>query len=174
MLYELEGIAPKLIGAGHFIADSADVIGQVELHDNSSVWFNVVIRGDKDLISIGARSNIQDGSVLHVDPGCPMHIAEGVTVGHKVMLHGCRIGANSLVGINSVILNNAVIGENCLIGANSLITEGKVIPPGSVVMGSPGKVVKQLTEAEIEILGLSAQHYVDNARLYSQGLKPIN
>jgi carbonic anhydrase/acetyltransferase-like protein (isoleucine patch superfamily) len=153
-----------------FVAPNATLIGSVIMHPGSSVWFNVVARGDNDPITIGEDSNVQDGSVLHTDPGVPLTIGRGVTVGHKVMLHGCTIGDYSLIGINAVILNRAKIGRFCIIGANALITEGKEIPDGSMVMGSPGKVVRQLTEEERKRLELSAQGYVDNARRYLRDL----
>ncbi len=156
----------------HFIADSAVVIGSVLLKKNASVWFNAVIRGDNELITIGENSNVQDGSVLHTDPGCPLVIGANVTVGHKVMLHGCTIGDGSLIGINAVVLNGAKIGRNCLIGANALITEGKEIPDGSLVMGAPGKVVRPLSAEQIKGLEVSAMHYVENYRRYLKSLSP--
>jgi len=156
----------------YWVADSAMVIGSVLLRNNASVWFNAVLRGDNELITIGENSNVQDGSVLHTDPGCPIVIGANVTIGHKVMLHGCEIGDNSLIGINAVVLNRVRIGRNCLIGANALITEGKEIPDNSMVLGAPGKVVRQLTEAEINGLRMGAAHYVANARRYRAGLRP--
>lgn len=173
MLYALSLGQPELKSEDCYIADNATVIGRVVMEAGSSVWFNVVIRGDNDLIHIGARSNIQDGAILHTDPGFPLHVGEGVTVGHKVMLHGCRIGANSLIGINSVVLNGAEIGENCLIGANALIPEGKKIPDGSLVMGSPGRVIRSLEPQEIERLKLSAEVYVQNALRYRSEFRPV-
>jgi len=152
MIYRLGEKKVELNGDNHFIADNATVIGSVTLENDTSVWFNVVIRGDNDPITIGEGTNIQDGSVLHTDAGIPMAIGEYVTVGHKVMLHGCTIGDNTLIGINAVVLNRAVIGKNCIIGANSLIPEGKVIPDNSLVMGSPGKVVKQVTEGHVQVI----------------------
>lgn len=171
MIYQLDDKKVVLKGEGHFIAPSADVMGDVTLHEGVSVWFNVVIRADKDSITIGAGTNIQDGAVLHVDPGYPMQVGAGVTVGHKVMLHGCTVGDNSLVGINAVVLNGAKIGRNCLIGANSLVVENMEIPDGSMVFGSPAKIRRPLTEAEIEGLKLSAQHYVGNGRFFRENLK---
>jgi carbonic anhydrase/acetyltransferase-like protein (isoleucine patch superfamily) len=153
-----------------FVAPNATLIGSVILHEHSSVWFNVVIRGDNDPIVIGPESNIQDGSVLHTDEGVPLTVGRGVTVGHKVMLHGCTIGDYSLIGINAVVLNRARIGANCIIGANTLITEGKEIPDGSMVMGSPGKVIRQLTDVERSRLMASAAGYVVNARRFLNGL----
>lgn len=173
MLYELDGQRPQVEGDGHFIADSAVVIGDVILRPDSSVWFNVVIRADNATITIGEGSNVQDGSVLHVDPGYPLEVAENVTIGHKVMLHGCKVGANSLIGINAVVLNGSVIGENCIIGANALLTENSVIPDGSVVMGSPGKVVKTLTDEQREGLKKSAENYIKNAARYRTTLKKV-
>lgn len=154
-----------------FVAPNAVVIGSVILKHNANVWFNVTIRGDNDLITIGENSNIQDGSVLHTDPGIKLTIGRDVTVGHLVMLHGCTIGDNSLIGIKSVILNHASIGKNCIIGSNSLITEGKTIPDNSLVMGSPGKVVRQVKEEEIANLKRTAQHYVDNFKRYQRDLQ---
>jgi carbonic anhydrase/acetyltransferase-like protein (isoleucine patch superfamily) len=171
MVYSLGNRKVEYKTNDYFIANSATVIGSVIIENNVSVWFNVVIRADNDVIHIGENTNIQDGSILHVDDNTPLTIGKDVTVGHKVMLHGCSIGNNTLIGMNSVILNNAKIGKNCLIGANSLITEGKVIPDGSIVMGSPGKVVGQLTEKQIENLKHSAEHYVANFKKYKANLK---
>ncbi len=168
-LYSLGNKQPSL-GHGVWIADNATVIGDVRLGDNASVWWSAVLRGDNDPISIGANSNIQDGSVLHTDDGVPLTMGANVTVGHLVMLHGCTIGDGALIGIKSVILNGATIGANSIIGANSLIPEGKVIPERSLVMGSPGKVVRELTDEEVARLQWSAQHYVENARRYRAGL----
>lgn len=169
MLLQLDDRRVRAEG-DYWVADSAMVIGSVLLRNNASVWFNAVLRGDNDLITIGENSNVQDGSVLHTDPGCPIVIGANVTIGHKVMLHGCEIGDNSLIGINAVVLNRAKIGRNCLIGANALITEGKEIPDNSMVLGAPGKVVRQLTEAEIAGLRMGAVHYVANAQRYRAGL----
>ncbi len=173
MLYEIDGLKPELNGDGHFIAESAAVIGQVRMMPYTSVWFNAVLRADVDTITIGEGSNIQDGSVLHVDAGFPLEIGKNVTVGHKVMLHGCTVGNNSLIGINAVVLNGAKIGENCIIGANALVTENSVIPDGSVVMGSPGKVVKTLTDKQRAGLRTSAENYVKNAARYATTLRPL-
>lgn len=169
LLYELDGTRVRAEGA-HFVADNAVVVGNVLLKTNASVWFNAVLRGDAELITIGENSNVQDGSVLHTDPGYPLDIGSNVTIGHKVMLHGCQIGDNSLIGINAVVLNGAKIGRNCLIGANALITEGKEIPDNSMVMGSPGKVVRQLSEAQIAGLTMSAKHYVKNGQRFAAGM----
>lgn len=155
------------------MADNASVMGNVILEENASVWFNAVLRGDNDPITIGENSNIQDGSVLHTDIGCPLNIGKDVTVGHMVMLHGCTIGDETLIGIGSTILNRAVIGKNCIIGAHALIPEGKVIPDNSLVMGAPGKVVKELRDEQIMLIKGSAQVYVDNWQRFKKGLKPI-
>ena len=157
-----------------YVAPSAQVIGSVRLLAAASVWFNAVIRGDTDWIEIGRGSNIQDGSVIHTDPGVPVRIGADVTVGHMAFLHGCSVGDGSLVGINAVILNKAVIGKNCIIGANALIPEGKIIPDRSLVVGSPGRVIRELSDAEVEHLKWNASHYVDNARLYAQELRAID
>ena len=172
MIYELNGKKPECNG-DHWIAESADVIGNVVLGDQVSIWFNAVLRGDNDPITVGRASNIQDGSVLHTDIGYPLTIEEGVTVGHKVMLHGCSIGKNSLIGINSVVLNGARVGKNCLVGANSLIPEGKEIPDGSLVMGSPAKVIRQLDERAIEGLRISSQNYIANYKRFREDAKII-
>jgi len=166
MLYQLDNEKPT-ISDTTYIAPGAHVIGNVVCHPQSSIWFNVVVRADCDRIEIGAQSNIQDGCVLHTDVGYPLMIGTGVTVGHKVMLHGCKIGDYSLIGINAVVLNGASIGNYCLIGANTLVTENMVIPDYSVVMGSPAKVVKTLPEAAQAQLRASAAHYVTNAERFS-------
>ena len=173
MIYTLEGRAPTFLSPDYFIADSATVIGSVTLHPNASVWFNCVLRGDTDELIIGENTNIQDGSVLHTDPGIKLRIGRDVTVGHMVMLHGCEIGDNTLIGIKSVVLNGARIGKNCLIGANTLITEGKQIPDGSLVMGSPGKVVRPVTPQEIQMITASSAHYVENAKRYLKHLRAM-
>jgi carbonic anhydrase/acetyltransferase-like protein (isoleucine patch superfamily) len=172
MLFSLGDTRVEITGEDYFVAHNATVVGNVRLENNASIWFNAVIRGDNELITVGENSNIQDGSVLHTDPGVPLVIGKNVTVGHKVMLHGCTIGDNSLIGINSVILNGAKIGKNCLIGANSLVTEGKEIPDGSLVMGSPAKVIKQLTPLQQEGLRRSAETYVQNFKRFKQEMKP--
>lgn len=174
-IYELDGVSPKLPENGeYYVAPGAHVMGNVILHEQSSVWFGAVLRGDNDVIEIGARSNVQDNSVLHTDPGAPLHIGEDVTIGHQVMLHGCAIGEGSLIGIGATVLNRAVIGKNCIIGAHALITEGKVIPDNSLVMGSPGKVVKTLSEPQVAMLKMSAQVYVKNAQRFKASLKQID
>jgi len=163
----------ELRGAQHFIAYDATLVGDIVLEDNVSVWFKVVIRAENDRVQIGEGCNIQDGSVLHVDPGYPMKLERRVTIGHKVMLHGCAIGEGTLVGINSVVMNGARIGRNSLIGANSLIAEGKEIPEGVLVLGSPGKVVRDLKQEEKDYLLKIAQGYVDRGRYYNANLKQI-
>jgi carbonic anhydrase/acetyltransferase-like protein (isoleucine patch superfamily) len=170
MHYDLGSRRLRMLGDGHYIAPNAVVIGDVVLEDCASVWFNVVIRGDNDTIRLGARSNVQDGSVLHTDAGVKLVLGPSVSVGHLVMLHGCSIGEGSLIGIKSVILNDAVIGRECLIGANTLVPERKVIPDRSLVLGSPGKVVRTLTDDEVAGLYRIAEHYVDNAARYRRDL----
>lgn len=171
-IYELDGVRPEA-DPESWVADSAVVLGRVKLLKGASVWFGATLRGDNDPIIIGENSNIQDGSVLHTDVGVPLTIGRDVTVGHLVMLHGCSIGDNTLIGIGSIILNGAKIGKNCLIGANTLITEGKEIPDGSMVMGAPGKVVRELSEPQIQMITMSAHHYADNWKRYAKGLKRI-
>ncbi|QWD90569.1 gamma carbonic anhydrase family protein [Polynucleobacter sp. MWH-Braz-FAM2G] len=172
-IFELDGNVPQL-SEGAWVAESAEVIGKVELHQDASIWPKVVIRGDNDLIQIGAGSNVQDASVLHTDPGYPLMIGRGVTVGHQVMLHGCRIGDGSLIGIGAVILNGAKIGKNCLVGAGALVTEGKEFPEGSMILGSPAKAVKQLTSEQIKGIHDIAERYVQNAQRYVKTLKKIS
>jgi carbonic anhydrase/acetyltransferase-like protein (isoleucine patch superfamily) len=169
-MYSLGKRKIQFEGKPAFIAPNATLIGSIIIHENSSIWFNVVIRADNDKIIIGENTNIQDGSVLHVDANYPLTIGKNVTVGHKVMLHGCSIGDNTLVGINAVVLNGAKIGNNCLIGANALIPENMVIPDGSMVIGCPGKVKRSLSEQEIKMLELSAAHYVHNGKHYETEL----
>ncbi len=174
-MYELDGVSPQVPGSGNFwVAENATVLGDVILHENASVWFNAVLRGDNDPITIGENSNVQDGSVLHTDVGCPLTIGRDVTIGHMVMLHGCTIGDESLIGIGTTVMNRAVIGKNCIIGAHSLIPEGKVIPDNSLVMGAPGKVVKQLSPEQIMLIKGSAQVYVDNWKRFKTGLKRLD
>jgi carbonic anhydrase/acetyltransferase-like protein (isoleucine patch superfamily) len=172
-VFDLGERRPKLPPEGRFwIAPGAVVVGRVELKADSSVWFGAVLRGDNDPITVGEGSNIQDHSILHTDEGVPLTIGAGVTVGHRAMLHGCVVGDNSLIGIGAVILNGAVIGRDCLIGAGSLITERKTIPDRSLVMGSPGKVVRELNDTEVQMLQLSALHYVENWKRYARDLRP--
>ena len=171
-LYALADLSPT-VDADAWVAPDANVIGNVVLETGSSVWFGCTLRGDNELIKVGKGSNVQENSVFHTDPGCPLTIGENCTIGHKVMLHGCTIGDNSLVGMGATILNGAKIGKNCLIGAGALITENKVIPDGSLVMGAPGKVVRDLDAAAIAGLTASARHYQENARRFRTDLKPI-
>jgi carbonic anhydrase/acetyltransferase-like protein (isoleucine patch superfamily) len=173
MIYQLGNLSPS-IPKSCFIAPNASVIGNVELGDNTSVWFNVVIRADTAQIKIGKNSNIQDGSILHVDDGFPITIAQNVTVGHKAMLHGCFIDEGSLIGINAVVLNGARVGKNCLVGANALVTENMIIPDGSLVLGSPAKVIKQLDEKTKAMLEEGAAHYVHSNHQYKQELTQID
>ena len=171
MIYDLETARPTFVGE-YFVAKSADVIGQVAAGHDVSIWFNAVVRGDNDAITLGARCNIQDGAVLHSDPGYPLTLDEGVSVGHLAVLHGCTIGANTLVGMKSVILNGAVIGRECLIGAGSMVTGNKVIPDGSLVMGAPARVVRPLTDEEKAELRRVSESYVQRARRYRSHLTP--
>jgi carbonic anhydrase/acetyltransferase-like protein (isoleucine patch superfamily) len=171
-IYEFEGVAPS-IAESAWVADSAQVMGDVTLADDANVWFGVVMRGDTAPIKVGRGSNIQDQSVLHADQGMPCTVGEGVTVGHQVMLHGCTVGDHSLIGIGAVVLNGAKIGRECLVGAGSLVTEGKEFPDGSMILGSPARVVRQLTPEQIEGLRQSAQHYVANAQRFRSSLKKI-
>ena len=171
-VYEVAGKTPR-VHASAWIADSAEVMGDVRLDADASVWFGCVLRGDTEHIVIGVGSNIQDLSVLHADHGQPLTVGRHVTVGHKVMLHGCTIGDESLIGIGAVVLNGARIGRNCLVGAGSLVTEGKEFPDGSMIMGSPARVVRPLTPAQIEGVRGSARHYIDNARQFRATLKKL-
>jgi carbonic anhydrase/acetyltransferase-like protein (isoleucine patch superfamily) len=172
-LYSIGERRVVLRGAHHYIAPDASIIGSVTLEHEVSVWFNVVIRADNDPITIGEQTNVQDGSVLHVDPGYPMILGRRVTVGHKVMLHGCTVGDGSLIGINSVVMNGAKIGKSTLIGANTLIAEGKEIPDGVLVLGSPGKIVRELKQEEKDFLLKIADGYVQRSRFYQQNLREI-
>jgi carbonic anhydrase/acetyltransferase-like protein (isoleucine patch superfamily) len=167
MQYTLEDRKPELRGSEHFIAPSADVIGSVIMEDRSSVWFNAVLRGDNELIHLGEDTNVQDCSVLHTEPGCPVILGRGVTVGHLAMVHGCTVGNYSLIGIKAVVLDRARIGNYCLIGANALVTDGAEIPDRSLVLGSPGKVVRSLSDEEMEKLHSAAESYVQKLRRYS-------
>lgn len=171
-VFKLADKEPR-IAESAWIAPNATVIGDVRLGENCSIWWNATLRGDNDPIEIGANSNIQDGSVLHTDEGVPMKIGANVTVGHLVMLHGCTVGDGSLIGIGSVILNRAVIGKGCIVGANTLIPEGKVFPDHVLIVGSPGKVVRELSAEEVAHLQASAAHYVANAERYRQTLQPV-
>ena len=173
-IYALGDSKPQLPPQGEYwVAPSASVIGNVILHCNASVWFGAVLRGDNDPITVGPDSNIQDGSVLHTDMGSPLTLGRGVTVGHKAMLHGCEVGDYSLIGIGAVVLNGVKIGRNCIIGANALITEGKIIPDNSLVVGQPGKVVRERDPAHIAVLQMSAEHYVQNWKRFAAELRSL-
>ncbi len=171
-IYRIGKVTPQLPSVGdYWVAPSASVIGNVRLLRGASVWFGAVVRGDNELITIGENSQVQDGSVLHADPGLPLTVGRNVSVGHMAMLHGCTIRDNCLIGIKSVIMNGAVVGRNCLVGANTLIAEGKTIPEGSLVLGSPGKVVRQLSADEITQITGFADYYVQRFKLYRTALK---
>jgi carbonic anhydrase/acetyltransferase-like protein (isoleucine patch superfamily) len=172
VIYQLDDRKPTFRGE-YFVAQNAAVIGTVVMENNSSVWWNVTIRGDNDVITLGENVNVQDGSVIHTDGGVQVTLERNVSIGHLVMLHGCTVRENSLIGIGAIILNRVVVGKNCLIGAGSLIPEGKVIPDGSLVLGVPGKVVRALTPEEIAMNTWIAEHYVERAARYRQGLKVI-
>ncbi len=173
-LYKIDAIAPRLPAGGRYwIAPNAYVIGRVALDEDASVWFGCVLRGDNEWITVGARTNIQDNSILHTDPGYPLDIGADCTIGHGVILHGCAIGNNTLIGMGATILNGAKIGRNCLIGANALVTENKVFPDNSLIVGSPAKLLREL-DAEAAQRNLeSAQRYAANARRYAAGLELI-
>jgi carbonic anhydrase/acetyltransferase-like protein (isoleucine patch superfamily) len=171
MIASLGDREPVIEGSGHFIAPNASIIGSVRLRAGASIWFNAVLRGDNDWIEVGENSNIQDASVLHTDPGIVLKVGNNVTIGHRVMLHGCEIGDGSLVGIGSTVLNTAKIGKGCLVGAHSLVTEGKSFPDGVLIVGSPAKVVRDLTENEQKLLLQSATIYVANARRFVNDMK---
>ena len=170
--YALDGATPD-IGEDVYIAPGAHVIGRVALGARASVWFGAVLRGDNDPIRIGADSNVQDGAMIHADPGVPTTIGDGVTIGHHAIVHGATVGNRSLVGMGATLLNRAVIGADCIVGANALVTEGKSFPDGSLIVGSPARVLRPLTETEIAGLRLSAATYVANARRYATGLTPL-
>ncbi len=172
MIYALGDRRVEIRGSDYFVADNATVVGSVVIGHNVSIWFNCVVRGDNDVITIGDNCNIQDASVLHTDEGVKLTLERNVSVGHMVMLHGCHIGEGSLIGIKAVVLNGARIGRNCLIGANTLIPEGREIPDGSLVVGSPGKVIRQLTPEEIRKINWIADHYVENFKRYKTSLRP--
>jgi carbonic anhydrase/acetyltransferase-like protein (isoleucine patch superfamily) len=172
-LYAIGERRVQLVGDHHYVAHDATLVGDITLHHEVSIWFKVVIRAENDRITIGEGCNIQDASVLHVDPGYPMTLARNVSVGHKVMLHGCTIGEGSLIGINSVVMNGARIGKSTLVGANTLIAEGKEIPDGVLVLGSPGKIVRELKPEERDHLLKVARGYVERSRFYKTNLKEI-
>lgn len=174
-LYALDDHRPRFADpASIWIAPDAHVMGQVELGPDVSIWFAAVLRGDNEPIRIGARTNIQDGAILHTDPGFPLDLGEDVTIGHRAIVHGCTVGANSLIGMGATLLNGARIGRNCIVGANALVTEGKVFPDNSLIVGAPAKVVRNLDEAAAEALRTSAARYVANARRYAAGLRRID
>ena len=173
-IYDIDGRTPAFPADNdYWVAPTAVLVGDVVLESGASVWFGAIIRGDNERITIGQGSNVQENSVLHTDMGYPLTIGAGCTVGHRAMLHGCTIGDNSLIGMGATVLNGAVIGKNCLIGAGALITENKVIPDGSLVMGVPGKVVRELDEAAIQALTASAKHYAENATRFRRDLEPL-
>jgi carbonic anhydrase/acetyltransferase-like protein (isoleucine patch superfamily) len=171
-IYSLDEHTPRLAESA-WVADSAQVIGNVVLGEGASIWFGAILRGDTEPLTVGKGSNIQDGSVVHADRGFPMTLGENVTVGHKVMLHGCTVGDGSLIGIGAVLLNGAKIGKNCLVGAGALVTEGKEFPDGSMILGAPAKAVKQMTPEQITGMQWAAKHYVENAVRFKNGLKKI-
>jgi carbonic anhydrase/acetyltransferase-like protein (isoleucine patch superfamily) len=171
-VYELDGVAPTMAPSA-WVADSAQVMGKVDLAEDASIWFGTIVRGDSERIRIGKGTNVQDASVLHADAGVPLTLGENVSIGHQVMLHGCTIGDGTLIGIGAVVLNHAKIGKNCLVGAGSLVTEGKEFPDGSMILGSPARVARQLTPEQIAGLHGIAKHYVENAALFRRGLKKI-
>lgn len=171
-LYQLDELVPR-VAASAWVADSARVIGHVDLGDDVSIWFGAILRGDTEPLVIGDRSNVQDGAIVHADRGFPVVLGRDVTVGHQAVLHGCTVGDGSLIGIQAVVLNGAKIGRHCLVGAGALVTEGKDFPDGSMILGSPAKVVRSLTPEQVAGLERSAAHYVENARRFRDGLKPL-
>lgn len=171
-LYELDGKAPEFADEkSNWIAPDATIIGNVNIGRNVGIWFGTVIRGDNENITIGDDTNVQENTIMHTDPGLPLSIGEGCTIGHRALLHGCTIGNNSLIGMGAIILNGAKIGNNCLVGAGSLVTEGKEFPDNSLIVGSPAKAVRTLDDDAVNRLKLSAAHYVENARRFRKGLK---
>ena len=173
-LYSLNNISPSLPKGDFWISETAQIIGNVVIGNNTSIWFGAVIRGDNEPIVIGDNTNIQENTVIHVDKGADVNIGSGCTIGHKAIIHGCTIGNNTLVGMGTIILNNSYIGNNCLVGAGSLITEGKTFPDKTLIMGSPAKVIRNLTEEEIEQNKLSANHYIDNFKEFKNKLNKLN
>ena len=172
-VYSLDGVAPQLDDPDSiWIAPDAQVIGRVVLGRDVGIWFGAALRGDNETIAIGAGSNVQELTVMHTDPGFPLTIGQGCTIGHRAILHGCTIGDNSLIGMGAIVLNGARIGNNCLVGAGALVTEGKEFPDNSLIVGSPARVVRTLDAAAVERLKWSASHYVANARRFKAGLKP--
>lgn len=172
-LYELDGVRPQIADGFNWIAPTAVLVGRIIVGEGVGVWFGSVLRGDNEPITIGDDTNIQENCVMHTDHGYPLTIGKGCTIGHKAMLHGCTIGDNSLIGMGATVLNGATIGNNCMIGAGALVPEGKTIPDNSLVVGMPGKVIRQLDEAAINGLKASAQHYVENAKRFKAGLKEV-
>ncbi len=173
-IYELDGIRPEITEDFHWIAPTAIVIGNAIVHPDVSIWFGTTVRGDNEPIEIGAGTNIQENCVLHTDPGFPVNIGEGCTIGHKAMIHGCTIGRNSLIGMGATVLNGARIGDNCLIGAGALVPEGKEIPDNSLVVGMPGKVIRTLGDDSAQGLRGAAEIYIAKARIYAKSLKPVS
>ena len=171
-IYRLDEHTPRLADTA-WVADSAQVMGHVELAEDTSVWFGAILRGDNELLRVGKGSNVQDGAIIHSDPGFPVSLGENVSVGHRVMLHGCTVGDGSLIGIGAVVLNGAKIGRNCLVGAGALVTEGKEFPDGSMIIGSPAKAVRELAPEQIEGIRRGAAHYVQNAKRFKAGLRQI-
>jgi carbonic anhydrase/acetyltransferase-like protein (isoleucine patch superfamily) len=172
-IYSLDGVRPELPDSGnYFIAPDAVLIGRVKLEENASVWFTAVLRGDNELITVGQGSNVQDGCVLHTDPGFPLTIGAGCTIGHRVVLHGCTIGENSLIGMGAVLLNGAKVGRNSIVGAGALITEGKEFPDNSLLVGAPARAIRTLDEKAAQMLKLAARVYQERWPQYAKGLKP--
>lgn len=172
-IYQLGDEVPR-IASGAWVAESAQVIGRVQMGEGSSVWYGAVLRGDNEWLTLGDRVNVQDGSVLHSDPGFPLVLDDDVSIGHLVMLHGCTVGEGSLIGIKAVVLNGAKIGKGCLVGAGSVVTEGKEFPDHSLILGAPAKVVREVTPEQVARLRLTAQHYVEKARMHRTRLKRID
>lgn len=172
MIFALDGLAPRL-GRDVYVAPNATVVGDVHLGDEVSIWFGAVLRGDVERLTVGSRSNVQDNSVLHSDPGSPLVVGERVTVGHGCILHGCRIGDGALIGMGSTILNDARIGRHCLVGADALVTEGKEFPDGMLIVGSPARAIRPLTPEELARMAESPGRYVERGKVYQQGLRPI-
>ena len=172
-LYSLDGNTPEVVAGRYYVAPGAQVMGQVRLGEDANVWFNAVLRGDNDWIVIGARTNIQDGCVLHVDPGFPLTIGADVTVGHNAILHGCTVGDGALIGMGATVLNGARIGRGCLVGANALVTEGKEFPDNSMIIGSPARAVRTLDEVQAAMGARTAKHYVERAQRFQAGLRSL-
>ncbi len=170
-IYGLEGEQVQLPDGGRFyVAPTAVLVGRVRLHEGASIWFGAVLRGDNELIEVGRNSNIQDGCICHTDMGYPLSVGDNCTVGHRAVLHGCTIGANTLIGIGATLLNGSTIGKNCIIGAGALITEDKEIPDQSLVVGAPGRIMRKVTAEEVAAIGQSARHYAANGERYRRGL----